>query len=456
MSEPKITLIGAGGLSFGPTMVNDVIHTPALAGSRLMLHDVNAQRLQRAYRFAAKLNAGKGAPVMPRVPAPTPPRRSTGADFCLSSAEFGRFDYWRQDYEIPRRYGATQVNGENGGPGAVFHSLRSIKNTLSICAEHREALPGHVPAEPLEPDEPGDAGDQPGTKVSNVGMCHEMPIGIHRLGRMLRMRPKPTSRPRRRASTTSPSSPNSATPAHRRRSHSPDGELFARKFFDFWPRTQRAGPQSSIAACSARMLGTSSTPRWSPTWSAPTESSPARSTATSASTCPSPIEIGGFHAAHVEQFTSRIDRVIETARDVGRRHEDPGSHCSASVTASKRSCRSSPRCGHDQPAPDHGGQRAEPRLPPQRRGRARSSRSGPRSTANGIHPDTMPPIVEPIAGCIATQIALQDLIVRSALTGDQDLALRAVIEDPRSPRDEAACRKMFDELRSLQAEHLPF
>ena len=54
-SAPKITLIGAGGMSFGPTMVNDIIHTPALAGSRLMLHDVNEDRLLRAYRFAAKL-----------------------------------------------------------------------------------------------------------------------------------------------------------------------------------------------------------------------------------------------------------------------------------------------------------------------------------------------------------------------------------------------------------------
>ena len=28
MSEPKITLVGAGGMSFGPAMVNDVVHTP--------------------------------------------------------------------------------------------------------------------------------------------------------------------------------------------------------------------------------------------------------------------------------------------------------------------------------------------------------------------------------------------------------------------------------------------
>ncbi|MEI7888511.1 MAG: hypothetical protein WCJ04_14080, partial [Actinomycetes bacterium] len=54
---PKITMVGAGGMSFGPTMVNDVVHTSRLHGARLMLHDVNPERLERAYRFACKLNA---------------------------------------------------------------------------------------------------------------------------------------------------------------------------------------------------------------------------------------------------------------------------------------------------------------------------------------------------------------------------------------------------------------
>jgi hypothetical protein len=31
-----------------------------------------------------------------------------------------------------------------------------------------------------------------------------------------------------------------------------------------------------------------------------------------------------------------------------------------------------------------------------------------------------------------------------------------VIEDPTSPRDESACVAMFNELRKLQAEQLPF
>jgi alpha-galactosidase len=74
----------------------------------------------------------------------------------------------------------------------------------------------------------------------------------------------------------------------------------------------------------------------------------------------------------------------------------------------------------------------------------------------GIHPETMPPIAEPVAGHIATQVALQDLVVEAALTGDPDLALQAVLEDPNSPADEQACRALFDELRALQAPELPF
>ena len=122
-TSPKITLVGAGGMSFGPAMVNDVVHTPELRGARLMLHDVNAERLQRAYQFAAKLNASAGAPVV--LDSSTDAGEAlVAAAFVLSSAEFDRFAYWKQDFEIPNRYGGRQINGENGSPGGVFPSVR--------------------------------------------------------------------------------------------------------------------------------------------------------------------------------------------------------------------------------------------------------------------------------------------------------------------------------------------
>ena len=75
---------------------------------------------------------------------------------------------------------------------------------------------------------------------------------------------------------------------------------------------------------------------------------------------------------------------------------------------------------------------------------------------DGIHPEEMPALGQPLAGWIATQVALQDKIVDAAIKGDADLAFEALVEDPNSPADEESCRRMFDELRALQADKLPF
>jgi alpha-galactosidase len=75
--------------------------------------------------------------------------------------------------------------------------------------------------------------------------------------------------------------------------------------------------------------------------------------------------------------------------------------------------------------------------------------------AGGIAPEAMPPILEPLAEFMRTQIELQELVVRAAVTGDPEPAFEAVRRDPNSPSDEASCRKIFDELRSVQAEVLP-
>ena len=45
----------------------------------------------------------------------------------------------------------------------------------------------------------------------------------------------------------------------------------------------------------------------------------------------------------------------------------------------------------------------------------------------------MPPILEPIAEFMKTQIELQDLVVKAALTGDPAPAFEAVRRDPLSP-----------------------
>ena len=450
MQQPKITLVGAGGLSFGPTMVNDVIHTPALAGSRLVLHDLDPQRLDRAHRFAARLNAANGSPV--ELETSTDPGHALdGAEFVISSAEHGRFRYWRQDHEIPRRHGATQINGENGGPGAVFHSLRSIKNTLGICADIEKYCPDAFLVNLSNPMSRVTLAIDRGTKVRHVGMCHEMPIGIVRLGRLLRI---PASRIEAKASginhftffteMTDRETGEDLLPRVRR--------LFAKKVFDFGPwltRLAAATEPRPVLAMLADQL-------YSPLVAHMVRTHglvPCSVDSHIGEYLPFAHEIGGHHPAHCAQF-ERIDKVIERltlwvartrlpipVQRMGHSLEEVVPILAALWTGERKRivAVNVPNRGY---------------LPNVAEGAI--VEVGAEVDGDGLHPDTMPPIAEPIAGHIAAQVPLMDRIVESALTGDPQPALRAVIEDPASPPDEAACRAMFDEMVALQREHLPF
>jgi alpha-galactosidase len=75
---------------------------------------------------------------------------------------------------------------------------------------------------------------------------------------------------------------------------------------------------------------------------------------------------------------------------------------------------------------------------------------------DGITPEKMDPLPEPLAEFMRTQIELQDLVVKAAVTNDPEVAYEAVRRDPLSPHDEASCRGLFDRLMSLQADALPF
>jgi alpha-galactosidase len=450
MEQSKITLVGAGGLSFGPTMVNDVIHTPELAGARLVLHDIDASRLARAHRFAARLNAANGSPVA--LEQETDPARAfEAADFCISSAEHGRFRYWRQDYEIPRRYGSTQVNGENGGPGAVFHSLRSIKNTLGICACIEKYCPDAFLVNLSNPLSRVTLAINKGTSVRNVGMCHEMPIGIVRIARMLRIRPS-----RIVAKASGINHFTFFTEMVDRKT----GEdllarvkaLFHRKTFDFGPfltRLARASEPRPVLAMLSDQLYAPLVAHMVRVY----DVVPCSVDSHIGEYLPFAHEIGGHHPAHVGQF-ERIDKVIERftiwlaetrlpvpVQRMGHSIEEVIPIIASLWTGKRRRIMAVN-------VPNQGF------LPNVAEGAIVEVAA--EVDGDGIHPEAMPPIAEPIAGHIAAQIPLQDWIVESALTGNPDLALRAVIEDPTSPADEEACRTLFDELAGLQSAELPF
>ena len=137
----KLVLVGAGSLQFGTGMLGDVFSSALLRGAEIVLNDINAEAAGRTLRTARDYIDAKGLDHKVRVETDLAAALQE-ADFVVISIEVGdRFMLWDLDRQLPRQYGLSQVYGENGGAGGLFHSLRIIPPILEICGKVMETAP---------------------------------------------------------------------------------------------------------------------------------------------------------------------------------------------------------------------------------------------------------------------------------------------------------------------------
>jgi alpha-galactosidase len=136
----KIVFFGAGSMCFGLTMFRDIFFGEKLQGSTLMLVDINAESLARMTMLARMLNELSGAGL--KIEHTTDRRAALdGAGFVLNATAIDRNRLWKLDYEIPKKYGIRQTLGENGGPGGLSFTLRTLPMVLDFARDIEELCP---------------------------------------------------------------------------------------------------------------------------------------------------------------------------------------------------------------------------------------------------------------------------------------------------------------------------
>ncbi len=139
----KIALIGAGSLVFSKTLMADFLATPALAGSEYRLMALTHTRLDKMHAFVRRMIKDNG--VDADVVATTDRREALrGADYVVVMIQAGGVGEFRQDYEIPMKYGVDQCIGDTLGPGGIFRALRHIPPLLEIARDMRELCPDAI------------------------------------------------------------------------------------------------------------------------------------------------------------------------------------------------------------------------------------------------------------------------------------------------------------------------
>jgi alpha-galactosidase len=139
----KVAMIGAGSLVFGKTLMADFLSTPALKGSEYRLMALTHRRLDRMHAFVERMIEDNG--IDATVTATTDRREALdGADYVVVMIQAGGVTEFRQDYEIPLKYGVDNCIGDTLGPGGAFRALRHIPPLLEIARDMQELCPGAI------------------------------------------------------------------------------------------------------------------------------------------------------------------------------------------------------------------------------------------------------------------------------------------------------------------------
>ena len=119
-ANPKIAFIGAGSTVFMKNLVADLLQRPALSCARLVLMDIDEQRLTESAIVASKLVSTLGVPATVTT---TANQRAAldGADFVIVAFQIGGYEPATvTDFDIPKRYGLRQTIADTLGVGGIM------------------------------------------------------------------------------------------------------------------------------------------------------------------------------------------------------------------------------------------------------------------------------------------------------------------------------------------------
>ncbi len=186
MNTTKIVFIGAGSASFGLSMFRDVFISKELAGSTLTLVDINEENLDRMYKLAFKMNEISGAGL--KIQSTTDRKEALpGAEFVVNSIAIERNRLWKHDFEVPRKYGIRQTLGENGGPGALFFTMRTIPLIMDIVRDMEELCPNAYFLNFSNPESRIILALSKYSNIKAVGLCHGVFMGQNSVAKIMNL-----------------------------------------------------------------------------------------------------------------------------------------------------------------------------------------------------------------------------------------------------------------------------
>jgi len=185
MCASKIVCLGGGSLYFRRALP-DLMLNEDLAGSEIVLYDIDAEKVERMAAMAERMTARAATGFTVRA-STDKADAVDGADFALSSiggcgveitSHVYNSNYHNADIRIPGKYGICQVVGDTCGPAGMMMALRSIPAYIELCREMEKRCPKVVLLNHSNPMAVLLRAMHKYTDLTVVGICHGVQQGI--------------------------------------------------------------------------------------------------------------------------------------------------------------------------------------------------------------------------------------------------------------------------------------
>jgi alpha-galactosidase len=173
MDMAKIAFIGAGSFGFTRGLVRDVLTFPRLKDATLALMDIDKERLDYSTRAVQRIIKEGNYPA--KVIATTNRKKALeGADAVLCTILAGDVKIWQHDILIPKRFGVDTNVGDTRGPSGIFRALRTIPVMVDICKDMEAVCPDAIFLNYTNPMAMNCRAMQRESTIQVSGLCHSV------------------------------------------------------------------------------------------------------------------------------------------------------------------------------------------------------------------------------------------------------------------------------------------
>ena len=191
-SKRKIVMVGGGSYNWGPRLLCDLVQTPELEGSEVVLLDI-VPAAAREMKAAIDRICTDNRKNFSFTATSNEEKAFKDADFVLITISTGGLDMMRHDLEVPERYGIYQTVGDSVGPGGWSRLLRNVPVFEKMARKIEKLAPHAVVLNYTNPMAGLTGAICAVSRLRAVGLCHGVMGTLAYLARILGVEEKDLS-----------------------------------------------------------------------------------------------------------------------------------------------------------------------------------------------------------------------------------------------------------------------